>query len=40
MDFSSIKALTIPEGDVTKITCGDIVLWEKMSLPSEYQQVE
>lgn len=30
MDFQSIKALTIPEGDVTKITFIGGVLWEKV----------
>lgn len=27
--FSNLKALTIPEGDVTKVLCGSTVLWEK-----------
>ena len=29
MNFSTVKAITIPEGSVKKITCGDIVWWEK-----------
>lgn len=29
MDFSSVKAITIPEGSVKKITAGSVVLWEK-----------
>ena len=41
MDFSSINSITIPEGEVSKISFGNIVLWEKKSgLPSDYQQVE
>lgn len=31
MDFSSVKAITIPEGEATKITVGDTVLWEKVT---------
>lgn len=34
MDFSNLKALTIPEGDVTKITIGGSVVWEKVVAPS------
>ena len=42
VDFSSVKAITIPNGNVKKITKNNIVLWEKDSsrLPSEYQEVE
>lgn len=43
MDFSTIKALTIPEGVVTKITREDgLVLWSMSTsrLPAEYQEVE
>ena len=29
MDFSKVKSLTIPEGGVTKIMSGDVVLWTK-----------
>lgn len=29
MDFSTVKAITIPEGDVAKITVGGTVIWEK-----------
>lgn len=32
--FTNTKALSIPEGDVVKIECGGIVLWEKEILPS------
>lgn len=28
MDFSSVTAITIPNGEVTKIAIGDLVLWE------------
>jgi len=28
MDFSQVKAITIPEGAVTKIVSGDIILWQ------------
>ena len=32
MDFSQVKSLTIPEGEVTKITdSSGIVLWQKES---------
>lgn len=42
MDFSQVKGLTIPEGSVTKITSGGVVLWQKVTspIPSAYQQVE
>lgn len=42
MNFSSVKAITIPEGNVTKIAVGNTVLWEKVTsrIPSEYQEVE
>lgn len=29
MDFSTVKSLTIPEGNVVKIMSGDVVLWTK-----------
>lgn len=41
MDFSQVKAITIPEGSVNRILSGATVLWKKTGgLPSEYQQVE
>lgn len=40
MDFANVKSITIPEGNVKKITCGSVVLWESGGLPSEYQRVE
>ena len=40
MDFANVKSVTIPEGNVKKITCGSVVLWESGGLPSEYQRVE
>lgn len=29
LDFTGVKAITIPEGNVKKITSGGVVLWEK-----------
>lgn len=40
MDFSAIKSITIPEGNVTQIAVGNKVLWKSGPLPSAYQQVE
>lgn len=40
MDFSQVKAITIPEGNVLRILSGTTVLWERTGLPAEYQQVE
>lgn len=40
MDFAGIKAITIPEGNVTQIAVGNTVLWQSSPLPSAYQQVE
>ena len=40
MNFSSVKAITIPEGNVVKIEAGDNMLWKSGPLPSAYQQVE
>lgn len=41
MDFSQVRAVTIPEGSVNRILSGATVLWEKTGgLPTEYQQVE
>lgn len=42
MDFSQVKAITIPEGSVNRILSGTTVLWKKVStrLPGEYQEVE
>ena len=31
MDFSTVEAVTIPEGEVVKITSGSTVLWEKVN---------
>lgn len=39
MDFSRVKAITIPEGNVNRILSGTTVLW-KIRLPVEYQEVE
>ena len=40
MDFSKLKSLTIPEGNVTQIAVGGNVIWQSSPLPSAYQQVE
>ena len=40
MDFTSIKAITIPQGNVTQIAVGSTVFWKSGPLPSAYQQVE
>lgn len=40
MDFSEVKAITIPEGNVYRILSGSTVLWKKTRLPDEYQEVE
>ena len=37
MDFSTVKSLTIPEGNVIKIMSGDVVLWTKSSPVQEGQ---
>lgn len=41
MDFSTVKSLTIPEGDVTQIASGSTILWKKeeQGLPSGFQRV-
>lgn len=31
MDFSTVKAISIPEGDVTQIASGQTILWKKPS---------
>lgn len=35
MDFSNLQALVIPEGEVTKIAVGDIILWEAIENVAE-----
>ena len=40
MDFSQVKTVTIPEGNVSRILLGTTVLWKKIRLPVEYQEVE
>lgn len=40
MDFSQVKTITIPEGNVTRILSGTTVLWKRTGLPTEYQEVE
>ena len=34
MDFSKVKSLTIPEGNVIKIMSGNVVLWTKPKEPA------
>lgn len=42
VNFSNVKEITIPNGNVKKITRNGVVLWKKNTgrLPSEYQEVE
>lgn len=35
MDFSEVKAITIPEGEVTKITIGGNVVWEAITYTNQ-----
>ena len=42
MDFSKVKAVTIPQGEVVKIEWGGFILWQKVLaslLPKEYQEL-
>ena len=39
IDFSNVENIIIPEGEVTLITRGDEVLWQKYRLPLAYQEV-
>ena len=34
MDFSKVKSLTTPEGQVIKIVSGNVVLWTKPKEPA------
>ena len=34
MDFSTVTKIVIPEGEVTKITSGSAVLWQKATTPA------
>ena len=34
MDFSKVKSLTIPEGNVVKVVSGNVVLWTKSKEPA------
>lgn len=36
IDFTGVKAITIPEGSVKKITRGSTVLWEKPTVSQGY----
>jgi hypothetical protein len=33
IDFSTLKSMTIPDGEVVKITAGNTVLWQKEETP-------
>lgn len=35
MNFSTVKAILIPEGNVTKITCNGVILWQANALDPE-----
>ena len=39
IDFSNVSNIVIPEGEVEKITCNNITLWEKKKV-EEYTKVE
>lgn len=42
VDFSTVKSVTIPEGNAKKIEIDGVTVWEKSTsrLPAEYQEVE
>lgn len=40
MDFTNIKSIQIPEGNVKQISANGVTLWQAGRLPSEYQEVE
>ena len=41
IDFTDVMSVSIPEGEVSKITCDNEILWKAISaVPDEYQQVE
>ena len=40
IEWSTVKAVKIPEGDCKRVTINGTIVWEKGGLPSEYQQVE
>lgn len=39
MDFSTVEAITIPDGDVTKIEVNGSIIWELVEAPSYTNQV-
>lgn len=39
MDFSNAKSIVIPEGEVSVIARGSEILWQKLRVPTEYQEV-
>lgn len=40
IDFSKLKSMIIPEGAVSRILLGNLVLWSKSDFESVYQRVE
>ena len=42
MNFSNIRAVAPPEGELQRIVSNNLILWEKhiKHLPSEYQRIE
>ena len=40
MDFSNIKSIVIPEGEVAVVARNGEILWQKSRLPLAYQEVE
>ncbi len=40
IDFSNAKSIVIPEGEVSVIARGAEILWQKLKLPIEYQEVD
>lgn len=40
MIFSDVKRISIPEGEVKRITCGGNVLWQSGRLPAGYTELE
>ena len=40
IDFTKLKSMTIPEGEVSRLLWNGNVLWQKSGLPREYKKVE
>ena len=39
MNFNDVKTIIIPEGEVVSVKCGGVFLWEKQTIPREYQKL-